>query len=37
MLGGEEGAAHVLGLLAHELDTTMGMLGARNLSDLRLC
>lgn len=35
-IGGAEGAGHVLGLLARELGITMGLLGARTLSDLRV-
>lgn len=36
-IGGAHGAGRVLDLLAAELRTTMGMLGARTLADLRLC
>jgi L-lactate dehydrogenase (cytochrome) len=36
-IGGDEGAGRVLDLLTHELNVTMGMLGARNLADLRRC
>jgi L-lactate dehydrogenase (cytochrome) len=35
-LGGAEGAGRVLDILANELSVTMGMLGARSLSDIRL-
>ncbi len=33
-IGGTAGAAHILGLLAHELATVMGMAGAGRLGDL---
>ncbi|SFI00122.1 L-lactate dehydrogenase (cytochrome) [Bosea sp. OK403] len=36
-IGGADGAGRVLDLLTHELNVTMGMLGARNLADLRRC
>jgi L-lactate dehydrogenase (cytochrome) len=35
-LGGADGAGRVLDILANELSVTMGMLGARSLSDIRL-
>ncbi len=36
-IGGADGAGRVLDLLSHELNVTMGMLGARSLADLRRC
>ncbi|AOO81999.1 alpha-hydroxy acid oxidase [Bosea vaviloviae] len=36
-IGGADGAGRVLDLLSYELNVTMGMLGARNLADLRRC
>ncbi|WP_137046010.1 alpha-hydroxy acid oxidase [Pseudolabrys sp. FHR47] len=35
-IGGADGASHVLNLLHQQLSATMGMLGARELSDIRL-
>ena len=36
-LGGAQGATRVIDLLTHELNVTMGMLGACSLDDLRKC
>jgi (S)-mandelate dehydrogenase len=35
-IGGAAGASRVLDILTHQLSATMGMLGARSLSDIRL-